>query len=158
MKKKTVLFLIALAIPLYIWDSHVLLSGYFGSKKHDFRQAAAMPAAQAFAFSVPAIHFQSKGRSPFVAYKEKPKPAGAPEGSGKKNAAPKPAAPAVPPPKITITGIMWHPTSPIAMVTLPDGSSTTVKAGQTVGSFKFKTIEKTRVLVIAEGGEFWIAK
>jgi hypothetical protein len=157
MKKKAVLFLIAVAIPLYIWDSHIFLSGLFGSQKHAFRQADVQPATQAMTYSSPVIHFQTKGRSPFLPYKEKPKPAGEVAATAKKTAVPKPKS-VVSPPKISITGIMWHPTSPIAMVTMPDGSSTTVKAGQTVGNFKFKTIEKTRVLVIAEGGEFWIAK
>jgi len=44
------------------------------------------------------------------------------------------------------------------MVTLPDGSSTTVKTGQIIGNFKFKTIEKNKVLVAVDGNEFWIVK
>jgi hypothetical protein len=157
MKKKAVLFLIAVAVPLYIWDSHILLSGFFTSKKQTVRQAAIAPAARALVVSTPPMHFQSRGRSPFCAYREMPKPVDATTVKVKKTVPAKPA-PAVAPPKITVNGIMWHPTSPIAMVTLPDGSSTTVRAGQTVGAFRFKTVERTRVLVIAEGGEFWIEK
>ena len=157
MKNKAALFLIAIAIPLYFWDSHVLLSGLFAHKKPASYHEAAFNAKQEFAFSAPMAPFEIKGRSPFIASKEKPKPIGAAQGSEKKSGVPKPAV-TVSPPKITVTGIMWHPTNPLAMITLPDGSSTTVKAGQTIGNFKFKTIEKNRVLVVVDKSEFWIAK
>ena len=51
-------------------------------------------------------------------------------------------------PKITINGIMWNAQNPLAMLGLPDGSSTVVKAGQTIGDITVKKIEKTRVVVM----------
>jgi len=154
MKNKVVFALVAVAIPLYIWDSHILVSGIFGTKTPASRQTLNAPLKEPFSFFVPAPRFQNKGRSPFIAYKEKPKPVEIAVVT-KKTAAPKPIAT---PPKITITGIMWHPTNPIAMITLPDGSSSAVRTGQAVGNLKVKTIEKSRMLVSAEGTEFWIAK
>jgi len=154
MKNRAALLLALVAIPIYLWDSHELLYGIFGVKSHvSARTASASPANFGAALSIEGPHFENKGRSPFVAYTEKTKPAEIPAKA--KKPPPKPAAV---PPKIAITGIMWNPSNPIAMVTLPDGSSAAVKLGQTVGNFKFKTIEKTRVLVAVDGNEFWIAK
>ena len=157
MKRKALWILIIVAIPLYLWDSYALFSGIFGSKKPS-KHAPIVLTPQDAALSIATVHFETKGRSPFLAFKEKPKPRDSLLVRSKKQSAPKPAAPTAPLPKIVISGIMWHPTSPIAMVTLPDGSSSTVKTGQTIGIFKFKTIEKNRVLVVVDGSEFWIAK
>jgi hypothetical protein len=158
MKRKALWLLIIVAIPLYLWDSYTLFSGLFGSKKPASKHAPILLVSDDLALSTATAHFETKGRSPFLAYKEKPKPIDSLLVRTKKQSASKPAAPTAPLPKIIISGIMWHPTSPIAMVTLPDGSSSTVKTGQTIGIFKFKTIEKNRVLVIVDGSEFWIAK
>jgi hypothetical protein len=158
MKRKALWLLIIVAIPLYLWDSYALFSGIFNSKKPASKHASTLLASDDMTLSLATVHFETKGRSPFLAYKEKPNPIDSLLVRTKKQSAPKPAAPTAPLPKIAISGIMWHPTNPIAMVTLPDGSSSTVKTGQTIGAFKFKTIEKNRVLVIVDGNEFWIAK
>ena len=60
------------------------------------------------------------------------------------------------PPSIRITGIMWNPTSPVAMVSMPDGASTVAKAGMTIGEVTFKKIEKNRIQVAYNGKDFWI--
>jgi hypothetical protein len=51
---------------------------------------------------------------------------------------------------------MWNPSSPVAMVKMPDGASTVAKPGPVIGNIRFKKIEKGRILVSSEGKDFWI--
>jgi hypothetical protein len=158
MKNKALIILILIAIPLYIWDSHALLSGIFDGGRPTTKKNYDVLRHSELTLPNLVVHFENKGRSPFIAFKEKPKPIEQPSKADKKPHLPKTGLVTAQVPKISVTGIMWHPTNPIAMITLPDGSSSTIKTGQTIGGFQFKKIEKNKVLVASNGSEFWIEK
>ena len=150
--------LVVVAVPLYVWDVYqVVRSGSSGT-------TAVIPALSgtsrtSFGGAAPgarAVHFVASTRSPFEPYASvvvAPRPA-QPTTSTSAGA----SQPATPPP-LTVTGIMWNAQNPVAMISLPDGSSTMAKPGQTVGSgILVKKVEQQRILVVYGGKEFWISK
>lgn len=157
MRKKLIIILICIAIPVYIYNAWLITGGFFrggpeiaedGSKK-PIKTELSLP-------SMRIVRFTEKGKSPFVPYKVKPKPV-----VSKRTVKPKVRKPKTEakPPKIKITGIMWNPSNPMAMVTLPDGTSTVAKAGQTLaGSIEVKKIEKNGIKIVYKGNSFWIKK
>jgi hypothetical protein len=161
MRKKILIILICIAIPVYIWDALLMFNGVSGaqSKTKIISALDVTPKPGEFAFaSLRIVHFIETGKSPFLAQKEKPKPVETEKTSEKSKTEKTPPADAKPP-RITITGIMWNPSNPVAMVTLPDGSSTVAKAGQALmGAIEVKKIEKNRVQVVYQGNVFWIEK
>jgi hypothetical protein len=158
MKNKMALLLIIAAVPLYLWDSHMLLSGLLGKGKKSLNPPAVVTQNDDFQRPAAIAHFVNKGRSPFMAYKELPRPAAVLKSVAKKPQPAKTVTVPLHPPKITVTGIMWNPTNPIAMVTLPDGSSAAVKVNQAIGTIRITRIEKTRICVVVDGAEFWIQR
>jgi hypothetical protein len=157
MKRIFTIILVLLALGIYTWDAWLLLPA-FGVRLGK-REAAAMlsrPPANGLVVRVArVVRFVEKGKSPFVAYKETPKPAKA------STAAPTASAPKADakPPAIIITGLMWNPTNPVAMVKLPDGSSAVAKAGQALsGGIEVKKVEKNGIRVKYEGRDFFIAQ
>ena len=158
MKNKMAVLLIVVAVPLYLWDSHVLLSGLFGKGKRPFKPPAVVLQSDDFQRPTAIVHFVNKGRSPFAAYKDVPRPAAAMKAVAKKPQPAKTVSVPLHPPKITVTGIMWNPTNPIAMVSLPDGSSAAVKLNQVIGNILITKIEKTRICVVVDGAEFWVQR
>jgi type IV pilus biogenesis protein PilP len=157
MKKIFVILLILVAVPLYVWDTQLLLRGFLDKKKYAARTAnvpVAMGNTLQQGFSV---HFIVKGKSPLLPYKEVPRPVNKKAEAAKKTG-PVPSAPVSPPP-ITINGIMWNESNPVAMISLSDGSSTVVKNGQTIsGGIVIKAIEKDQVEVEYKGALFKLKK
>lgn len=154
MKNKAVVLLILIAIPLYLWDSHLLLTGLFNIKKPALSAKSTIVHSVSSPVVVPAVRFVEKGRSPFIPYKENVVSVKN-EVKKKKDLS---RQTSTNPPKVTVTGIMWNPANPIAMLTLPDGPSNAVKSGQTIGNIIVKTVEKNRVLIVYEKKEFWISR
>ena len=146
------LILLVLAVPLYLWDTHTLLSGLFAHKKASAVQSQGITAAP-YPMLLNSPKFVEKGRSPFLPFKEIPQPI-----AKQKPVAKTKTSASIIPPKVAITGILWNPTNPIAMMTFPDGSSGAVKAGQTVGNIYIRTIEKNKVLIVYENKDFWISQ
>jgi type IV pilus biogenesis protein PilP len=163
MKKTIIILLLAIVVPIYVWDAYQLLLAWKGSPVRLHGGAIQVPPALTTAGFSPARKalFVEQGKSPFFAYAETEKPRVAIDTKVIPKA-PQPAQSAKPPPaapKIIITGIMWNPQSPLAMLTLPDGSSLVAKAGQTLpGGIVIKTIEKNRIQVVYEKASFWIAQ
>ncbi len=155
MKGNKIVFilLIVVAIPLYIYDA-LLLIGKVGGKNQTVTEVIKESDLSIDAIKI--VRFVKKGKSPLVAYKVKPKPVV--KKQKKKVVKRKPKA-AVKPPRIKITGIMWNPSNPIAMLTLPDGSSTTATKGQTLmGAITVKKISQSSVDVEYKGTTFTIRK
>jgi type IV pilus biogenesis protein PilP len=158
MKRLLIILLILIAVPLWVWDTHLVLTAAFADKNKKHASDKSAKIAPTFAMSLGEVHFVEKGRNPFTAYKETPKPKSPSPDSKKKVAQATQAAPATPPP-ITINGIMWNESNPIAMLNLADGSSTVARKGQTLsGGITVKTIEKNQVEVEFNGKSFWLKK
>lgn len=159
MKRILVILLIFIAIPLWVWNTNLVLKGAFAHTKHSKSKAKVALTGMISNRDV-AVHtrFEAKGRSPFTPYKEDPKPK-FPANAFKKNfSQPVVGIPAVSPP-ITINGIMWNETNPVAMIQLSDGSSTVVKNGQTLaGGIVIKAIEKDQVQVEYKGALYRLKK
>ncbi len=159
MKKVLIILLIIIAVPVYIWDVWLIVDGMYGRSPERSTVTAtgeSVTADISFA-NLRIVHFNKKGKSPFIAYKVKPKPV-VRKAPVKRKIVKKPKTEAKPP-RITITGIMWNPANPIAMVTLPNGTSTVAKQGQTIaGSIEVKKIEKNRMQIVYKGNVFWIRK
>ncbi len=159
MRKIITLLLILIAIPLYIWDVWLIIGGVSGKtyKKKTVEISSQANPGLSFA-SLQVVRYVKKGKSPFLPYKKKPKPVVRKKKPEKKRVVKKEKS-EVKPPRIKITGIMWNPTNPIAMVTLPNGTSTVAKQGQTIaGSIEVKKIEKNRMQIVYKGNVFWIRK
>jgi hypothetical protein len=158
MRKVILITLIFIAIPLYAWNIFQLVQGYFsGSRQTDQKNMASVLSVDDYRLAALAVEFEGKGKSPFDAYKKAPAPVKRRASIRKKTIkkAPKPKEPEEPPP-ITITGIMWNPSMPVAMVRLPDGSSAVAKPGQQFGEITVKKIEQNRIQVSFQGKDFWI--
>jgi len=105
------------------------------------------------------VRFEKKGRSPFLAHAAPPKRAKPVR--RRRKPAPKVVKPAkeTTMPTVTITGIMWNPSNPVAMVRLSDGSSAVAKAGMTLsGDIMVKKVEKQGIRVVWEGKEVFVGK
>ena len=153
MKKILTILLVITAIPLYTYDLFLLLQNVFPSMGKDktYKTEEHISYDKLLVSAAP-VKFEVKGRSPFVPQKIVPKPVV--KAVPKQTAAPAKEPPK--PPSIVITGIMWDPSNPVAMLTLPDGSSTVAKAGQSFGAITIKKIEKNRIQIISDGTQFWI--
>jgi hypothetical protein len=54
---------------------------------------------------------------------------------------------------------MWNASNPVAIINLPDGSSTVAKKGQVLaGGITVTAIEKNQVEVEYNGKSFWLKK
>lgn len=159
MKKVLTILLICIIVPVYIWDVWLIVGGLYGKSAKSSstgKQVESIVDDISFA-NLRIVHFEKKGKSPFIAYKVKPKPV-VKKAPVKKKVVKKPKE-QVKPPRITITGIMWNPSNPVAMVTLPNGTSTVAKVGQTIAdSIEVKKIEKSRMQIVYKGNVFWIKK
>ena len=156
MKKTILILLILCAIPLYSYNVFLLVKGIL---PHSGKKST--PAVIEQSFDQLLLHsqkvvFVKSGRSPFLAFKEKPP---VPKQISVKKTS-KHIIPTKAPqkPAIKITGIMWSASNPLAMVILPDGSSTIVKEKNVYGDILVKKIEKNRIQVILNKTSFWIDK
>jgi len=158
MKKTVTIILILIAIPLYVWDGYLIYRVWAPTSTVHLRELTDDQKNIDYltVHAARSVSFTEQGRSPFLAYKPRPKPKVVP----RKKVQPKPkVVKKVLPPRIVITGIMWNPTSPMAMVTLPDGSSTVARAGMRLnGEIEVKTIERTRMEIMYKKKTFWITK
>jgi hypothetical protein len=155
MKKALLIILIITAIPVYIWDAWLL----FGNAKNKNATARVQTKSGNHDLTLMVagkVHFKESPRSPFLPYKEKPKPPAPKPTKALKRARP---AKKVEPPKIIITGVMWNPSRPVAMVNLPGGGSAIAAEGaELAGGIKVLAVEKNRIRVASEGQTFWIEK
>lgn len=157
MRKKLIIILICIAVPIYTYNMWLIVNAFFrGSPKENTEEFNKSLKAELSFPSLQVVHFEEKGKSPFLPYKSKPKPVIRKKAVRQKDRTPKAEAK---PPRIKITGIMWNPSNPVAMVSLPDGTSTVAKAGQTLaGSIEVKKVEKNRIKIVCKGNVFWIKK
>jgi hypothetical protein len=150
MRKIITVGLIVAAVCIYGWNFILF------TRSDDNRQSGGEKRLEAsldklFATAQP-VRFVEKGRNPFSPY----------PGTQKQVTPVKTTAPAaqsrsaLKPPEIKISGIMWNPGAPLAMITLPDGSSTVAKAGESFGDITVKKVEKNRILVSFHKTDFWI--
>jgi hypothetical protein len=160
MKKLFIIILLCVIIPVYVWDVYLLVAGWYGQNRPTSQSAASrLPeAGDGFQLGRPVI-FVEQGKSPFTAYRQKPKPIAVKTVFAETR--PRQSVPKtdVAAPKVIITGIMWNPQTPLVMLSLPGGTSTVAKAGQTLaGGITVKTIEKNRIRIVYENAQFWISK
>jgi hypothetical protein len=155
MRKVIIVILVLAAIPLYVWDVYLLAAAHLKHGKHPDRVAVVLRDTKRSGLLPGEVHFVEKGRSPFIPNKEQPKSVSA---KSKNKASAKPTAP-VTPPLISINGIMWNASNPVAIINLADGSSTVAKKDQVLaGGIVVKTIEKNQVEVEFNGNRFWLKK
>ena len=158
MKRILIIILVIVAIPLWIWNSYVVISAFLKGPKDKTVIVAPLVVQKNTAGFAISSSFAVKGKSPFVAYKELPKPANATIQPKKNAIAPVTTTP-IKPPDVSVNGIMWNANNPLAMLKLPDGSSTVVKQGQELsGGIVVKTIEKNQVEIVVNGQSFWLKK
>lgn len=155
MKKALLIILILIAIPLYSYDFYLLLGGYF-SGSQTIRQSISETESDILnVFPVQKVSFTVSGRSPFLPYEVKAKPKPVVVKKRKPKPPPKPKV-EIKPPSIAITGIMWNPENPVAMINLPSGQSAVAKKGQVYGDITIENIEQNRIGILYKGKKFWI--
>ncbi len=155
MNRKILTFLIIIAVALYSYVAFLIAGGSFSSpvKTVKTEKSRKLSIDNLVLNTIP-VKFKDNKRDPFLQFKKEPlKDTITTMKKTVKNVLkrepPKP-------PSITITGIMWNHSSPIAMVKMPDGASTVAKPGIVIGNITFKKIEQSRILVSNEGKDFWI--
>jgi len=155
MNRKILTLLVIIAVALYSYIAFLLAGGSFSSPEKTVKpdKSKKLSIDNLVLNTVPVKFIESK-RDPFLPFKKEPVKAAAKKVKESVKVVPKKEPPK--PPSITITGIMWNPSSPIAMVKMPDGVSTVAKPGSVMGNVTFKKIEKSRILVSSEGKDFWI--
>jgi hypothetical protein len=150
MRKVLIILLALAAIGIYSWDA-LLVVRPSSEKRISIGKHADLSLDKLLAGSQP-VHFVKKGRSPFLPFPVEEKTVLLKPSSGPVVA---PRA-AIKPPDVKVSGIIWNPSAPLAMITLPDGSSAVAKAGQAFGEITVKKIEKTRMLISFHQADFWI--
>lgn len=162
MKKYLTIILIIIAIPIYVYDIYHIVGARMGNGAGEENAGGvSSPSDDLFALVMQGtgqVSFVEKGKSPFEIYKTIPKPVRkAPARRPKPK--PKPVKVEKPLPRVTINGIMWSESNPVAILVLPDGSSVVANAGKELsGGLLVKKVEQTRVQLVHEGREFWVAK
>lgn len=154
-KRIIVLILIILAVPLYIYDVLLVIP----QNTTSLQEPAVIPVHTERSYRIiPPVVFTQTGKSPFLPFKEEPKPI-------IKTVTPQPVTvtskpkETVSPPRIVITGIMWNPTNPVVMLNLPDGSSAMAKSGQTLmGAVTITKIDQHSIDVLYKDVKFTIRK
>jgi hypothetical protein len=154
MRKILLVLLAVAAVGVYTYDAFLLVKPSAADKTATKKQARDDVSIEKLLARSQPVRFVKSNRNPFLPRREN-STAKAPGNSAVKTSSP---APIVSAPAVTISGIMWDPASPLAMIVLPDGSSAAVKAGQTVGEISVKKIEKERVCIVFKNKTFWISR
>jgi hypothetical protein len=155
MKKTIVIILMLCAIPLYSYNIYLLIH----SPKNGITSIATETDTELFdswILKASAVTFTISDRDPFSPLKKGITPAV--EKVQQQEKIKEPSKKAIQPPSMKITGIMWSPSNPVAMVVLPNGSSTVVKQGGVYNDITVKKIEKNRVLIAYQEQLFFIEK
>jgi hypothetical protein len=157
MRRPILVALVIIAVPLYCYVIYLLLGSFLSTGK-----SGEMISAKENTFSIEKllinsslVRFEERGRDPFTPYIEAPKVKSLAANKTKLVSSYVKKEP-VQAPSIGITGIMWNDANPVAMITLPDGSSAMAKKGQSFGAICIKAVEKTRIQVSSGGKDFWI--
>jgi hypothetical protein len=150
MKKILIIVLVVAAAAVYIWDVYLLVRPSERVRLSAKSEKADAVSVEKLLAGSRKVRFVKTNRNPFLPHRQEAVAAVRPTRVDKKQKTP------VNPPKITINGIMGDEKSPLVMLTLPDGSSAAIKAGQTVGDITLKRVEKDRVLIVFQKKNFWI--
>jgi hypothetical protein len=152
MRKVIIVILVGAALCVYTWDVMLVMRSPKSGSAESGKEALETVSIDKFLASAGQVQFIDKKLDPFT-----------PHHSTIRTAVPKAATTGTPAarvdaamPKVTINGIMWNETAPLAMLTLPDGSSTVAKPGQSFGDITVKKIEKARICIVVGKKEFWI--
>lgn len=153
MRKYLIPILIITAAIIYSWDALLFVRPRSEGIIAKREKKAELSIDKLIAGSRP-VRFVNKGRNPFFSRRIEEKPAaGRPvpvEVSVKMlNEEPKP-------PDIKVGGLIWNQDAPLAMITLPDGSSGVAKVGDNFGDITVKKIEKNRMLITCRKRDYWI--
>lgn len=153
MRKILLIFLVLSAMGIYIYD--ILLLVHPQKAVTPAKEPAVVVSLDKLLAEAKPVEFVVNGRDPFSPRKLDPKLTNTTSLS-KSDV----AHPAVDPklPTISISGIMWNPASPIAMLNLPDGSSVVAKPGQIFGDITVGKIEKNRVQIVFNKKAYWISQ
>lgn len=155
MNRKILIILVTTAVLLYSYVAFMLAGGtLFALKDKTVEKKRVEISVDKLVLSAVPVKFEENKRDPFMMFEQKPSKQVAVVSKHIAKVTPKKEPPK--PPSIKITGIMWNPGNPIAMVTMPDGVGIVAKNGMTAGNITFKKIEQNKILVLSEGKEFWI--
>ena len=150
MRKILIIVLVAAAAALYTWDTYLLVRPSERVRLSAKTEKAEGVSVEKLLAGSQKVRFVKTNRNPFLPHRQEAVSAVRSTHVDNKKEAP------VNPPKVTINGIMGDEKSPLVMLTLPDGSSAAVKAGQTVGDITLKKVEKDRILIVYQKKNFWI--
>ncbi len=156
MKKLVTIILVIAAIPLYSYNVYLLIKGFIGSATENtqVQQYTDHP----ISFSTLKVQFIPGGKSPFLAYAAVPLPKPIQKEIKTKPIAPVPKKELIEKPEIKITGIMWNPDNPIAMINLPDGTSVVARNGQVFGDIAITKIEQNKINIVFKGKQFSVER
>jgi glucose/arabinose dehydrogenase len=156
MRRVLLIILIIAAIPIYSWDIYLIVNRFFtGNPRNASLQLEHTKLN--YLVAVRKVKFIDSQRNPFLPENTNPQKSSVSNVTQQKTKKASDAQP-VQPPSISITGIMWNASNPVAMVKLPDGTSMTVKEKQKEGDIEIKKIEKDRISVLYKNKQFWIVR
>jgi len=151
MRKYIILGLVVIAAAVYTWDVFLFVKPQ--NDRYADNVNAEISIDKLLAETQP-VKFVDKGRDPFFLHRIEEKPAS--NQSSLANASVKAPAEAPKPPDIKVSGLIWNQNAPLAMITLPDGSSGVAKVGDSFDDIVIKKIEKNRMLITCKKRDYWI--
>lgn len=157
MKKLLVLLLCIVAIPLYTYNILLLTKVVlpWHTAKADKQMQENRHTFEQLLIAAKPPHFVSRGRSPFTLNAKQKIVGKKIPVKAKKRPAPKKTVE----PIVRVTGIMWHPENPVAMVKVNNGGTSMVRLGHTfAGGIKVTAIHKKSVTVLVDGKSFTFKK
>lgn len=156
MRKYITISLIILAAVIYLWDVLLIVRPDTESSKTEIeKNSTELLIVQLIAESKPVL-FVENGRNPFLSRNVK-EISETPKAETEKKLI-KVQEDTIKPPDVKVTGLIWNQSAPIAMITLPDGSSGVAKPGDRFGDITVKKIEKNRILITFQKKDFWITR
>ena len=158
MNKKILVILLVVAIPVYLWDAWIVF-GHRMNTQPEPAGASHSGVAEELTLKARIAVFTPRGKSPlspvYVAAEPVKKVVVVPKSSPVVEVKPVEVLAA---PTISISGIMWNPSNPVAMVTLPDGSSGIAKAGSVLGDITVVGVDKDQIRIVYKSKSFVIKR
>jgi hypothetical protein len=151
MRRILIIALVVAAVAVYMWDAYLLVRPSERVRLKAKSEKADAVSVEKLLAGSQKVRFVKTNRNPFLPYRQEVVSAARSKGAVKvQQESP------VNPPRVAINGILGDEKSPLVMLTLPDGSSTAIKVGQTIGDITLKKVEKDRVLVVFQKKSYWI--
>lgn len=157
MRKKVIIILLLVAIPVYIWDAWLIFGGKipFENTRQD-KNLTMQEADTIRPLAILVFHYKPSKRNPFLSeIREVPiRQNIVPKNSGQ--AQKKVPQNTDPPMLISIQGIMWNATSPVAIIKIGTETQLVRSGDKLANGMIISAIEKHKIKTTFQGKSVWL--